>query len=228
MEDENQRGERDSRSYECSPSPPSMSYRRGSRSPEHSRDRHRTLTPDRHSRGSPEGRYARSPSYSRWKESSYRRDRYDRRDRSPPGYYSSYHGRSRSNSQDRHYPRESRSRIRSPMPTPPSSVLAVFNLPRRDVYNILWDEINHHVPIQRLSLITDKRSGEYRGYAFITFASIEDATKAKSILHGKNVDGRTARADFSNTPEPHQSTPGRYMGRRSPARYRYRDHPYRR
>eukprot|EP00741_Cyanophora_paradoxa_P022520 tig00021464_g21746.t1 len=62
-----------------------------------------------------------------------------------------------------------------------------------------------------------------KGFCFVYFKSVEDAAKAKEKLHGKEVDGRPIRVDFSVTKKAHSPTPGVYMGTRLPQRGMDRD-----
>lgn len=44
--------------------------------------------------------------------------------------------------------------------------------------------------VQEASLVTDKMTGNSRGFAFVTMSSDEEAQKAISEFNGKDVDGR--------------------------------------
>lgn len=44
-------------------------------------------------------------------------------------------------------------------------------------------------------VIKDRISGRSRGYAFVEFATPEEAAKAKEELNGKDLDGRQIRID---------------------------------
>ena len=57
------------------------------------------------------------------------------------------------------------------------------------------------------------RWGKPRGYAFIEFARVEDATRARRELTGAVVDGREVRVDYSLTRRAHTPTPGCFHGR---------------
>jgi cold-inducible RNA-binding protein len=45
------------------------------------------------------------------------------------------------------------------------------------------------------SVIKDRISGRSRGYAFVEFATPEEAAKAKETLNGQDLDGRQIRID---------------------------------
>lgn len=115
-----------------------------------------------------------------------------------------------------------RRRRRNDVPPEPCSVLAVFGLHEDTDERVLEDEFSKFAPVESVNLIRDKRSNISKRFAFINFNSIEDATKAKEESSNLIIDGNEVRVDFSATSKPHDPTPGRYMGRRSPRRY----HPY--
>ena len=47
--------------------------------------------------------------------------------------------------------------------------------------------------IDHVKVVTDRESGRSRGFAFVEFASDEDAQKAMETLDGKELDGRPLR-----------------------------------
>ena len=61
--------------------------------------------------------------------------------------------------------------------------------------------------------VKDRQTGWSKGYAFLYFETVEQATRAKEEWHQKVVDGRQIRVDYSRTARPYSPTPGRYMGR---------------
>lgn len=48
-------------------------------------------------------------------------------------------------------------------------------------------------PVRFIDLITDKKSGQSKGYAFVKLINREDGLKAIKELNGKQVDGRTLK-----------------------------------
>ena len=44
--------------------------------------------------------------------------------------------------------------------------------------------------VQEVALMQDKFTGKSRGFAFVTMSSADEAQKAISLFHGKNVQGR--------------------------------------
>jgi transformer-2 protein len=66
-----------------------------------------------------------------------------------------------------------------------------------------------------VDLIKDKRSNHSKGFAFIYFASLNEAIEAKEKAHDLELDGNIIRTDYSRTPRGHSPTPGQYMGHKS-------------
>ena len=59
-------------------------------------------------------------------------------------------------------------------------------------------------PVASCSLITDKMTGNSRGFAFVEMTSQADATKAISELNGKDCDGRALTV---NEAKPREDRP---------------------
>jgi RNA recognition motif-containing protein len=52
--------------------------------------------------------------------------------------------------------------------------------------------------VESATVITDRYSGQSRGFGFVEMATNEDAQKAISMLNGQRVDGRTIRVEVAN------------------------------
>jgi len=63
-----------------------------------------------------------------------------------------------------------------------------------------------------LDLITDRQTGRSKGFAFVYYESISQATKAKEHCNDMVIDGRKIRTDYSLTLGPHDATPGKGGG----------------
>jgi RNA recognition motif-containing protein len=46
-------------------------------------------------------------------------------------------------------------------------------------------------PIERVSIMTDRDTGQPRGFAFVDMTNDDDAAKAIGALNGKDLEGRT-------------------------------------
>src|SRR6185295_17052812 len=53
-----------------------------------------------------------------------------------------------------------------------------------------------------VSIVTDRMTGQPRGFAFVEFASDKDAQAAITELHGKPLDGRTLAVNEAREREP--------------------------
>ena len=52
--------------------------------------------------------------------------------------------------------------------------------------------------VESATVITDRYSGQSRGFGFVEMATNEDAQKAVSMLNGQRVDGRTIKVEVAN------------------------------
>jgi len=132
--------------------------------------------------------------------------------------------RSRSRSKSRSNYKRARAHSRSPMsnrrrhegnredPTP-SKCIGVFGLSLYTSERELEQEFKKFGPLEKVQVVLDGHSGRSRGFAFIYYENIEDATEARNAMSGAELDGRKIRVDFSITKRPHTPTPGMYMGR---------------
>ncbi len=70
--------------------------------------------------------------------------------------------------------------------------------------------------VESAAVITDKFSGQSRGFGFVEMATQEEAQKAISQLNGQTLDGRTLTVNVAN-PQGSRSGGGRSEGGRSRA-----------
>ena len=111
-----------------------------------------------------------------------------------------------------------------------NSCLGVFGLSLYTTERELEKEFGKFGPISKITVVLDGKTGRSRGFAFVTFEKVEDATEARnamtdsgrimalSLLDNKTsscseMDGKKIRVDFSITKRAHTPTPGVYMGR---------------
>jgi len=52
--------------------------------------------------------------------------------------------------------------------------------------------------VESATVITDRYSGQSRGFGFVEMATNEDAQKAVSMLNGQRLDGRTIKVEQAN------------------------------
>ncbi|KAG0178805.1 transformer 2 beta [Apophysomyces sp. BC1034] len=115
-----------------------------------------------------------------------------------------------------------------------SPILGVFGLSLRTVKEDLEDIFGKYGPLQKVTIVSDHRQNQSRGFGFVYFENQEDATRARDATNGLMVDNRKIRVDYSMTHKPHTPTPGFYMGepredfRRGFRRRRSRSRSYRR
>ena len=63
--------------------------------------------------------------------------------------------------------------------------------------------------ITRIQIVTDRETGQARGFAFVEMANDADAAKAMAGLNGKEVSGRALRVNEA-TPKPERGGPGNF------------------
>ncbi len=61
----------------------------------------------------------------------------------------------------------------------------------------LRDAFAPHGQVREARVVLDKETGRSRGFGFVTFATEEEAAKAKDAMNGAMIDGRPVRVDFS-------------------------------
>lgn len=54
--------------------------------------------------------------------------------------------------------------------------------------------------VESATVVTDRDTGQSRGFGFVEMASAEDAAEAVKKLNGQAVDGRTLKVEVANSP----------------------------
>jgi RNA recognition motif-containing protein len=94
--------------------------------------------------------------------------------------------------------------------------LFVGNLSYQTMENDLQDYFSQAGIVKSVNLMLDKVTGKSRGFAFVEFATYEDANKAVEQFHNKEFQGRTLTV---NVARPREERPQRWNeGARGEAR----------
>src|SRR6059058_3977132 len=67
--------------------------------------------------------------------------------------------------------------------------------------------------VDRVSIVTDRDSGQPRGFGFVEMANDNEGDKAIAALNGRDLDGRTLNVNEAR-PRPERSSSGGGGGRR--------------
>lgn len=76
------------------------------------------------------------------------------------------------------------------------------------------DIFERYGPVEKIHMVYDAKSRGFRGYCFIYYSKVRDATTALNETNGLEVKDRRIRVDFSKTKRAHTPTPGFYRGNR--------------
>jgi len=87
--------------------------------------------------------------------------------------------------------------------------LFVGNLSYQTMENDLQDYFSQVGVVTSVNLMLDKVTGKSRGFAFVEFATSEEANKAVEQLHNKEFQGRTLTV---NVARPREERPPRWAG----------------
>ncbi len=93
--------------------------------------------------------------------------------------------------------------------------LFVGNLSFQTMENDLQDYFAQAGVVTSVNLMLDKATGKSRGFAFVEFATPEEAAKAVEQFHGKEFQGRTLTV---NVARPREERAPRWSGNRGGAR----------
>lgn len=93
-------------------------------------------------------------------------------------------------------------------------MLGVFGLHVRTSEGEIRDIFERFGSIDKIHMVYDAKSRGFKGYCFIYYTKIRDATAALSETNGIEVKDRRIRVDYSKTKRAHTPTPGFYRGNR--------------
>jgi RNA recognition motif-containing protein len=91
------------------------------------------------------------------------------------------------------------------------SKLYVGGLPYSATESQLNDLFAQHGTVESARIITDKFTGQSRGFGFVEMSSSEEAQAAISAVNGTQMDGRTLTVNEAKPQEP-RSGGGRFGG----------------
>lgn len=92
------------------------------------------------------------------------------------------------------------------------SKIYVGGLPYSATEQQLSDLFAVHGAVESARIITDKFTGQSRGFGFVEMASSDEAQKAISALNGSDMGGRTLTVNEARPQEPRSGGPGRSGG----------------
>jgi len=90
--------------------------------------------------------------------------------------------------------------------------LFVGNLSYQTIESDLQELFSQAGTVTSVNLMLDKVTGKSRGFAFVEFASPEEAAKAVEQFHNKEFQGRALTVNIAR---PREERPPRWSGQRS-------------
>jgi RNA recognition motif-containing protein len=92
--------------------------------------------------------------------------------------------------------------------------LFVGNLSYQTMENDLQDYFSQAGVVTSVNLMLDKMTGKSRGFAFVEFASMEEANKAIEQFHNKEFQGRALTVNIARPREERPPQQQRWSGDR--------------
>lgn len=106
--------------------------------------------------------------------------------------------------------RQERSKTFGDQRSPPSDTLFVANIAFEATEDIIGEEFGKHGNVIGVRLPTNVEDGNPKGFGYVQYSSVEEATEAIEKLAGVSICGRPVRLDFST---PRTSTGDSPRGR---------------
>jgi RNA recognition motif-containing protein len=107
--------------------------------------------------------------------------------------------------------------------------LYVGNLPHSTTEAELRNLFEAHGPVEKITLVTDRDTGQSRGFGFVEMANASEADKAIAALNGTDLGGRTLTINEAKpkADRPRSGGGGQRFGGGGGGRGRddYRGHP---
>lgn len=68
-------------------------------------------------------------------------------------------------------------------------------------WNTTWQELKEAFSefgnVGFVKIVTDRETGRSKGFGFVEFETVEEATAAQEAMDGKELDGRELKVDFA-------------------------------
>lgn len=93
--------------------------------------------------------------------------------------------------------RQERSKTYGDQRSPPSDTLFVANIAFEATEDIIGEEFGKHGNVIGVRLPTNVEDGNPKGFGYVQYSSVEEATEAIEKLAGVSICGRPVRLDFS-------------------------------
>lgn len=90
--------------------------------------------------------------------------------------------------------------------------LYVGNLPYSVTSSDLEKLLGEHGTVQSVEVISDRATGQSKGFGFVEMASDQDATAAINALNGQDFNGRALTVNEAKPREPRSGDRGGYGG----------------
>ena len=87
----------------------------------------------------------------------------------------------------------------------------VGNLSFQTTQDELYAAFSSYGPVERVNIVTDRDSGQARGFAFVEMTERKDAENAMSVLNGSELNGRAINVNEAR-PKPQGGGGGRSSG----------------
>lgn len=79
----------------------------------------------------------------------------------------------------------------------PTNKLFVWSLSWNTTWQELKEAFSAFGEVGFVKIVTDRETGRSKGFGFVEFANVEEATAAKEAMDGKELDGREIKVDFA-------------------------------
>ncbi|KAI4100663.1 MAG: hypothetical protein L6R37_005326 [Teloschistes peruensis] len=82
---------------------------------------------------------------------------------------------------------------------PPSTTIFCANLAFGSTQEDVSDAFGEHAEVKAVRIPTDQETGQMKGFAYVEFNSIDDATAAFDAMKGTAINGRPIRVDYATS-----------------------------